>query len=393
MKYILANNATATLSALLTVAATSATLDNISATLATALGQVDANNRILLTLTDAAETVHEIVEVTAWNSGTSTATITRAQDGTTAAEWAAGSVADIRAGAAQLRGLHNAHVIGPDDPQMVVTCGPGGVFAHIDEALTHLAQWRAYGARHPSTSQNEDFTPQGRVLLLSGFVMSRPVSIPPGVDMGWIEVAGRYHTDHGLETTPCVQTTDGLDMIVVMAGGNGPTFRQVVLEPTVEWAGTSGYAFRIYQGAKMGLHSCGAEGMRGMLVQGGHVRMSAPRFDNCANTLYATLCATVSIEGGTLTNGQDGPTLDAEMGSKVTLNGTDMTGNMAPSIQAATGATVVVGPNVDCRHDGATEEPSNITVWQGGIITVHPLAHGGFSQTANTVTADGIILA
>ena len=108
MKYILANNASATLSALLTVAATSATLANVSTTLATALGQVDASHRILLTLADMAESAHEVVEVTAWNSGTSTATITRAQDGTTAAEWAVvGSKVEVRVGKQQLESLNN----------------------------------------------------------------------------------------------------------------------------------------------------------------------------------------------------------------------------------------------------------------------------------------------
>ena len=105
MKYILANNATATLSASITDSETSLVLTDISATLATALGAVDANNRILLTLANLSETVHEIVEVTAWNAGTSTATVTRAQDGTSAQAFDDGATVEIRVGKKQLESL------------------------------------------------------------------------------------------------------------------------------------------------------------------------------------------------------------------------------------------------------------------------------------------------
>ena len=160
MKYILANNATATLSASITDSETSLVLADISATLATALGQVDANNRILLTLTDIADAVHEIVEVTAWNSGTSTATITRAQDGTTAAEWAAGSKAEVRVGRLQLRSVNygeGIHAILIDTIPFMA--GPGSALGNYSigvgmeceadglESIAIGRQARAYGDR------------------------------------------------------------------------------------------------------------------------------------------------------------------------------------------------------------------------------------------------------
>ena len=102
MKYILANNATASLASGITDADTSIELFGISTTLSTALGLIDASNRVLLTLADASETDHEIVEVTAWDSATSTATVTRGQDDTTAQAWGDGSKAEIRVGKKQL---------------------------------------------------------------------------------------------------------------------------------------------------------------------------------------------------------------------------------------------------------------------------------------------------
>ena len=93
-RYILGNKASATLDGAVGSADTSIQLKELSSTMTTALGAVDASNRILLTLEG---TEYEIVEVTAWDAGTSTATVTREQDGTTAAEWAAGeSKAEIR---------------------------------------------------------------------------------------------------------------------------------------------------------------------------------------------------------------------------------------------------------------------------------------------------------
>ncbi len=96
-KYILANNARALSVGVLAEGVTSLVLDEISATMTAALDEVDTDEKhILLTLTDGIESAHEIVEVTAWVSGTSTATIVRAQDGTADQEWPAESVVEIR---------------------------------------------------------------------------------------------------------------------------------------------------------------------------------------------------------------------------------------------------------------------------------------------------------
>lgn len=98
MKYILANNAVSAVGVLLAAASTILVLDDTktSSSMTTALGSVDANNNILITLTDNAETSHEIVTVSAWDGPTNTATITRGQDGTTAAEWPVDTKVEIR---------------------------------------------------------------------------------------------------------------------------------------------------------------------------------------------------------------------------------------------------------------------------------------------------------
>ena len=98
MKYILANNAKAVLDHDRAPGHISFELSSVSATLADALAEVGATHNLLLTVTDTRETRHEIVMVTAWDAGSSTATVVRARDGTTAQAWSSGDKVEARAG-------------------------------------------------------------------------------------------------------------------------------------------------------------------------------------------------------------------------------------------------------------------------------------------------------
>lgn len=98
MGLLLANNAATTLAADITSGATSLTVADASR-----FPAMVAGDYLYATLSDASETTWEIVKVTA-RSGASF-TITRGQDGTTAAAWTAGSRVSIRPTAQLVRDL------------------------------------------------------------------------------------------------------------------------------------------------------------------------------------------------------------------------------------------------------------------------------------------------
>ena len=91
-KYILANNATASLAMAVADSSTNLVLTDMSATMIAALNSMywfgsPTGRHVLLTLADIGETRHEVVYVSAWNEGSATLTVERGQDGTDPQSW------------------------------------------------------------------------------------------------------------------------------------------------------------------------------------------------------------------------------------------------------------------------------------------------------------------
>lgn len=96
MRYILANLAKAELANDIDSSQASIVLTNISTSLNNALGQVDSQNLMLLTIATKDGSSIEVVEVTAWDSGTSTITVNRGQENTSGQSFSAGTAVELR---------------------------------------------------------------------------------------------------------------------------------------------------------------------------------------------------------------------------------------------------------------------------------------------------------
>lgn len=103
--FLVPNNASATLANSVDIGGTSIEIESISDELSTALGLVSSTKNLLLTIFNSDESAHEIIQVTAWDSGTSTLTCTRAAGGTSEQEWARGTQIEARVNSALLDGL------------------------------------------------------------------------------------------------------------------------------------------------------------------------------------------------------------------------------------------------------------------------------------------------
>lgn len=91
------NNAATTLDGAITNSATSITVHNVSD-----FPTLGSNDYAYLTLANLANTVLEIVKVTAIDTGTKQLTVVRGQDGTTAKAFADGDLCELRLTAAGL---------------------------------------------------------------------------------------------------------------------------------------------------------------------------------------------------------------------------------------------------------------------------------------------------
>ena len=222
---------------------------------------------------------------------------------------------------------------------ITVTVGTGGDYPTINAALEYLSKLQPVYASAGITAT---------INLLTGFTMAEQVLVR-GLDMGWVTITG---ADAETTITNTALTTNltaadyGLDSspaFGVSKGGVLPRIDQL-------------FRFNVANvgGNKHGIMAVGAGSSADVLAGAGV---------NDAGTygIYAYRCSTINADGADASGAGFNGIL-ASRGSTINADGADASGAVAIGIYASGGSTI--------NADGAT---------------------GTLSQTANTLTSNGII--
>jgi len=263
------------------------------------------------------------------------------------------------------QGLVNAH--GRSITASVTyTVGSGGDYATLNAALADLSYKRPiYSTAGVGVTLN----------ILSGTTISEQI-LARNVDLSWITITS---VDATVTVTRSALTEkfalSGTPAYYPFIGGANAKLPKISTYFIFDSSGTSTTKVALYvdgPGSSIVIdENCGVSGESSQLSLG----------------LYAINGANVSAAGGII---KDFITanITAASNSRVTASSATLTGATSYGVRALSGAYLYIfGSN--CQK-GASPDLGDIVVTSGGIISA-AFSTGGVSQTANTITSEGII--
>jgi hypothetical protein len=266
---------------------------------------------------------------------------------------------------ADLEKLHaitvEAAVINADKPvnkgaDITVTVGSGGDYSTINDALAALS---AYYPLYVSGG----FTAE--ISLLSGFVMAEQV-IVSGIDLSWITITS---VDAEVMITRSALTTDlyGRYPVFGVSRGRLPVIGALF---SMDTSGEVTHRDGVFL----------ADGSVAVISTGCGVKNAGATGLNCYKVSHAL------ADGANFSGGDH--CIACSRGSHVTARDAVLTGATTRGIYANEGG-YIVAVSANCQK-GASPAATDIVVGNGSTIAAIN-ATGGLSQTANTVTKNGII--
>jgi|GEM_PF-2606744 len=266
----------------------------------------------------------------------------------------------------------------------LVTVGPTGDFPTINDALTALSE------RRPAYVQG-GFTTELR--LQAGFVMREQVKVR-SVNLSWITITSidaEVQIDRSYLTQPSGFAEAFYPAFAAFDGGYLPTIG-VLFTMMATGTATGRCGVHLYQNGNATILS--GKGFKASGDAG--VRLNtASRLSANGAVISGSGDQNVSVAGGSSATLQDadlrnaGSTgLFASNSSTVHASGARFAGCADGAISSTMGATVNAA-NATARV-GGSDAATDVRVGNGGQIAAYG-STGGLNQTANTVTAAGII--
>jgi len=268
---------------------------------------------------------------------------------------------------------------------ILVTVGTGGDYPTINAALEYLSKLQpVYDFAGITATIN----------LLTGFVMAEQVLVR-GLDLGWVTITG---VDGETTITNTALTTnltaadygfDSYPAFGVSKGGVLPRIDQLFRFDVANVGGSKHGIMAVGAGssadvlAGAGVNDAGDIGIyayRGSTIDAGGADASGA--ENYG--IYAYSGSTINA-GGANASGAGNIGIRASRGSNINAGGANASGAGNHGIRASRGSTIDAGgANASGAGDIGIRAGSGSTINAGG-------ATGTLSQTANTLTSDGII--
>jgi hypothetical protein len=255
----------------------------------------------------------------------------------------------------------NTTKILPLKNNITVTVGLGGEYSTINEALEYLVEtyYPAY--------KNTGIT--ATINLLSGFVMQEQVLVR-GLNLGWITITGEDAEtiiDNTFLTINFTTTDYGFSSYPAFGVSKGGTLPRIDQLFSFNVAGVGG-----------GKHGVMAIGASAEILENKGIK------DAGSNGIYATQGSTINAYSANA-SGAGTSGIVASQGSTINASSANASGAGTFGIYADQGSTINA---YSANASGAGN--SGIYTDQGSTINAHA-ATGTLSQTANTLTNNGII--
>lgn len=274
------------------------------------------------------------------------------------------------------------------DSNITVNVGPGGEYATINEGLKYLSNFNPLYNKSGITAT---------INLKAGFVMNEQVLVR-GLNLGWITIVGEDAETIITHTALTTAFNGGhYPAFGVDKGGTSPVIGQL-FRFSVEKVGGDKHGLMTY-GAGSSADILSGKGFIGAGAHGVYATRSSTINANDANVsnaetngIYATLGSTINAQGANVSNaGSTG--IHAVNGSTINANVANASGAGTHGVYAygsstinAQGAIIQNQTTGTARvrvEYGSTIEASGINTTGGTVPAL--------SQTANTLTAQGII--
>lgn len=283
------------------------------------------------------------------------------------------------------------------DANISVTVGAGADFTSVGAAITYLSHLSpAYGLGGITAT----------IELQTGFVMAEQIAVS-GIDLGWITITSVDAQVEIDETAVVDEFFRGVALVAV-SGGTGPNIACLFVNAT----GTAiSNGIVVINGCIKIASGCGVTGCSdcGLYVEGtSRVNAVGSVFSGCGlSGIEVSGPSLVDAAGANCSGSYDG--IFAYGASQVVAEGADLSsctgsacwaGDMAQiDIQRAmcTGAggdavTAQGGARISALYASLTGSTGTaVVVVDGGMVSANNTGTVTLSQTANTITADGII--